>query len=64
MLVLSRKCGQRVRIGQNIEVTVLESRNGRVKLGFTGPPEVPIHREEVCQRVAEVAGRQFQRASA
>ena len=50
MLVLSRKKGQRVRIGQLIEVTVLESHNGRVKLGFSGPPEVPIHREEVLLR--------------
>jgi carbon storage regulator len=51
MLVLSRKTGERVRIGQGIEVTVLETRNGRVKLGFSGPPEVPIHRAEVFQRL-------------
>ena len=51
MLVLSRKSGQRVRIGQFVEVTVLESHNGRVKLGFSGPPEIPIHREEVFVRV-------------
>jgi len=57
MLVLSRKQGQRVRIGQFIEVTVLESHNGRVKLGFSGPPEVPIHREEVLARL-EVARRE------
>jgi carbon storage regulator len=51
MLVLSRKNGQRVRIGQLIEVTVLESHNGRVKLGFSGPPEIPIHREELVMRL-------------
>jgi carbon storage regulator len=51
MLVLSRKIGERVRIGQFIEVTVLESNHGRVKLGFSAPPEVPIHREEVLQRL-------------
>ncbi len=51
MLVLSRRNGQRVRIGQFIEVTVLESQNGRVKLGFSGPPEIPIHREEVLMRL-------------
>ena len=51
VLVLSRKNGQRVRIGQLIEVTVLESHNGRVKLGFSGPPEIPIHREEVVMRL-------------
>ena len=51
MLVLSRKSGQRVRIGQFVEVTVLETHNGRVKLGFSGPAEIPIHREEVAVRL-------------
>jgi len=51
MLVLSRRNGERVRIGQTIEVTVLECHPGRVRLGFSAPPEVPIHREEVFRRV-------------
>jgi carbon storage regulator len=53
MLVLSRKNGQRVRIGDDIEVTVLEVQNGRVKLGFSGPPEITIHREEVFRRLED-----------
>jgi carbon storage regulator len=57
MLVLSRKDGQRVRVGDLVEITVLESRNGRVKLGFSGPPGVPIHREEVLLRSAGVGAR-------
>jgi carbon storage regulator len=56
MLVLSRKIGERVRIGQVIEVTVLETHNGRVKLGFSGPPEVAIYREEVFQRLGAAEG--------
>lgn len=51
MLVLSRKRGEAVMIGRNIEVTVLEVHGDRVKLGFCSPAEVPIHREEVYQRV-------------
>lgn len=51
MLVLSRKPGECVCIGEEIEVTVLEVRGNRVKLGFSGPSEVPIHREEVYQRM-------------
>ena len=47
MLVLSRKKGEQVRIGRHIQVTVLETRHGKVKLGFSGPSEVPIHREEL-----------------
>jgi carbon storage regulator len=51
MLVLSRKPGERVAIGNEIYVTVIEVRGNRVRLGFTGPAEVPIHREEVRGRL-------------
>lgn len=53
MLVLQRKSGERVIIGQNIEVTVLKVHGNKVKLGITGPPEIPIHREEVRSRIAQ-----------
>jgi carbon storage regulator len=51
MLVLTRRRNQRVRIGDAIEVRVLETHKDKVKLGFTGPPEVTIHREEVYQQI-------------
>ena len=51
MLVLSRKRGECVVIGKNIEVTVLEVHGDRVKLGFSSPADVSIHREEVYQRI-------------
>ena len=52
MLVLSRKTGQRVIIAGGIRVVVLSVHGDRVKLGFEGPSNVPIHREEVYQRIA------------
>jgi carbon storage regulator len=67
MLVLSRKNGQRVWIGGSICVEVLEVGPGRVKLGFSAPPNMDIRREEIrkprpaqlpawqeCAAVAEV----------
>jgi len=51
MLVLSRKPGERIMIGDEIEVVVLESRAGCVRLGFNAPDEVRIHREEVRRRI-------------
>lgn len=51
MLVLSRKRGERVVIGGEIEVIVLEVRGDRVKLGFRGPPQVPIHRQELYRKI-------------
>jgi len=51
MLVLSRKCGEAIVIGDNIVVSVLEVKGGRVKLGFTAPSDAPIHRGEVYKRI-------------
>ncbi|MEX0702826.1 MAG: carbon storage regulator CsrA [Planctomycetales bacterium] len=56
MLVLTRKKNQRIRIGDDIEITVLEVHGDRVKLGFSGPPHVPIHREEVARRIRDAVG--------
>ena len=47
MLVLSRRPDETVIIGGNIIVTVVEIRHGSVRLGFTAPREVTIHRGEV-----------------
>jgi len=51
MLVISRKVGQRVMIGEKITVTVLETAGGRVKLGVSAPLEVPVHREELARQI-------------
>lgn len=61
MLVLSRKTGQRIWIGPGIEVTVLAIQKGKVRLGFSGPEEVPIHREELHRRIG---AKRTQRVSA
>lgn len=47
MLVIKRRAGQSVLIGENIEVHVLESSSGRVKLGITAPRETVVLRKEV-----------------
>jgi carbon storage regulator len=51
MLVLTRKTGERLMIGHDIEVTVLKIQGNRVKLGIRGPADVPIHRKEVQARI-------------
>ena len=55
MLVLSRQTGERLIIDGNIEVTVVEIRPDRVKLGIVAPPEVSVHREEVFRRIVASA---------
>jgi carbon storage regulator len=53
MLVLSRKPGEEVVIGDNIRLTVVEIRGNQVRLGFTAPRDVSIWREEVCQKIED-----------
>lgn len=51
MLVLSRKRGERIAIGPNIELTVMDVHGDRVRLGIDAPQEVSIHRQEVFLRI-------------
>ena len=53
MLVLSRKRGERIMIGNNIELTIMDVHGGTVRLGLDAPKEVAIHREEVFRRVQD-----------
>lgn len=46
-MVLSRKKNERIVIGENIVVTIVEIRGDKVRLGFDAPAEVPIWREEL-----------------
>lgn len=53
MLVLTRKLGEIIRIGDSVRITVLEVRSGQVKLGIEAPLEVKVHREEIYARIQE-----------
>ena len=53
MLVLTRKLGENIRIGDSVKITVLEVRSGQVKLGIEAPPDVKVHREEIYARIQE-----------
>jgi carbon storage regulator len=55
MLILTRRIGESVKIGDEVTVTVLGVKGGQVRLGFSAPPNVAVHREEVYERIQ--AGR-------
>ena len=59
MLVLSRKRDERIVIGDNIVITVVEVRGDKVRLGIDAPAEIPVHRQEVVEamRRAEQAAK-------
>ncbi|MEM6986369.1 MAG: carbon storage regulator CsrA [Pseudomonadota bacterium] len=50
MLILSRRLGEKVVIGPDITVEVVSIRGSQVKLGFSGPKDVPVYRQEVFDR--------------
>jgi carbon storage regulator len=52
MLVLARKVGQQIVIGDQIEVTVLEVRGEQVRLGINAPRSIAVHRKELLEQVA------------
>ena len=51
MLVLMRRKGERILIGDDIWVEVIEVRNDKVRLGITAPKDVVVHREEVAEAI-------------
>jgi carbon storage regulator len=53
MLVLSRKRGEMITIGEGVTVTVLAIQGDRVKIGVMAPAEVPVHRQEIHERIGD-----------
>jgi len=51
MLVLSRKKDEKIFIGDNIRITVIEIRGDKVRLGIDAPRDITVHREEVYEAI-------------
>jgi len=51
MLVLSRYKDESIMIGEEIEVTVVDVRGNKVRLGITAPRSIPVHRKEVYEAI-------------
>lgn len=56
MLILTRRSGEAVIIGDNVRIAVLDIRGNQVRLGVEAPREVTVHREEVYRRIVEEQG--------
>ncbi len=63
MLILTRKVGESVLIGDDISITVLSVRGNQVKLGVQAPKEVSVHREEIYQRIKQMKDEQLDGSS-
>jgi carbon storage regulator len=51
MLILTRKIGQTIKIGDDVDITVLGVQGKQVRIGIDAPREVSVHREEIYKRI-------------
>ena len=51
MLVLSRNKDESIMVGDNVEITIVDVRGDKVRLGITAPREIPVHRKEVFEAI-------------
>ena len=61
MLVLTRRERERLKIRDEVTVTVLGIRGNEVRLGFEAPRSVPVHREEIYERIREMSTDELRR---
>lgn len=61
MLILSRHIDERIMIGEDIVITIVDIRGDRVRIGIGAPQEITVHREEVWKRIKREGGTEIRR---
>ena len=58
MLILTRKTGESLLVGDDVEITVLGVRGSQVKLGVNAPKDIAVHRQEIYQKIKDTESQQ------
>lgn len=53
MLILTRKFGESITIGENIKITILDSKGKYIRIGIDAPRDIAIYRQEINDRIKE-----------
>lgn len=56
MLVITRRSGESINIGDNMEITVLSIQGNQARIGIKAPKEISVHREEIYRRIQSSNG--------
>lgn len=64
MLVLTRKSGETILLGDNVRITVLSTEGNSVRIGISAPPSVIVHREEIYDKIVNENRRSAAASSA
>jgi len=51
VLILTRRIGETVTIGADVTITVVGMKSGQIRLGISAPRDIPVHRQEVFERI-------------
>ena len=53
MLILTRRVGETLMVGDDITVTILEAKGNQIRIGVNAPKDIAVHREEIYQRIQQ-----------